>query len=142
MMQLLGSGLTSGPVAMTRDEFAAVKKLYGFKQEKPNEKPPPPPAPKREDFDAPWKYQDAVSKHEQALKNHAKWEDPRPFMQAGADRNAMRYAEADGLRLLAWLAKYIPAGEDPLKHLVQAAVDTGWDVDPADVEWAETEDEI
>lgn len=39
-----------------------------------------------------------------------------------------------------WLAKYVPPGEDPLRHLVQLAVNAGWDVDPEDVEWAETEE--
>lgn len=69
-------------------------------------------------------------------------EDLQRLMQAGADRNALRHAESDGLRLLAWLAKYVPAGEDPLKHLVQLASDAGWDVNPEDVAWAESDDEF
>jgi hypothetical protein len=60
-------------------------------------------------------------------------------MQAGADRNMVRHAESDGIRLIAWLAKYVPEGEDPLKTLVQLAVDAGWDVDPSDVTWADAE---
>lgn len=141
MMQLLGSGAVAGGVALSRDEFSSIKKLYGFKAEKPNKKPPPPVAPVREDFDSTYKFEDAVRKHEAALKAHERWEDPRPLMQAGADRNAIREAECDGLRLLAWLAKFVPTGEDPLKTLIQATADAGWDVDPADIEWAETEDE-
>ncbi|HZL96042.1 MAG TPA: hypothetical protein VFB99_20460 [Vicinamibacterales bacterium] len=72
-----------------------------------------------------------------ALRAHAKWEDPRAFMQAGADRDVFRHAELDGLRLLAWIARYVPPGEDPLKSLVMLASDAGWDVDPDDVAWAE-----
>lgn len=49
------------------------------------------------------------------------------FMQAGSDRNAIRHAETDGLRLLAWIAKFVPPGTDPLKSLIAAAVDSGWD---------------
>ena len=63
------------------------------------------------------------------------------MMQAGADRNAMRHASCDGLRMLAWLAKYVPAGEDPVKTLVQFAVSAGCDVDPEDIEWSTEEDE-
>lgn len=138
-MQLLGVGVVAGSVALTRDEFGAINKLYGFKPEKPNKKPPPPKAPNREDFDTQWKYEDALKKHEAALKAHANWQDPMPLMQAGANRNALRHAESDGLRLLAWLARFVPEGEDPLKTLVQAALDAGWDVNPDDVEWAEAE---
>jgi hypothetical protein len=141
MMQLLGSGVVAGGVALSRDEFTAIKKLYGFKPEKPNKKPPPPVPPVREDFDAPYKFEDAVRKHEAALKAHERWEDPRPLMQAGADRNAIRDAECDGLRLLAWLAKFVPTGEDPLKTLVRATADAGWDVNPEDIAWADDEEE-
>lgn len=139
MMQLLGSAVTAGSVTLSRDEFTAVKKLYGYKKEKPNQKPPPPAAPKREDFDTQYKFDDAARHHERALKAHANWQDPLPLMQAGADRNAIRHAEADGLRLLAWLAKFVPAGEDPLKTLVRAVADAGWDVDHEDIAWADDE---
>ena len=59
------------------------------------------------------------------------------LLQAGADRNMFRHAEHDGLRLLAWLAKWVEPGTDPLKVLVQVAVAAGWNVDPEDAEWAE-----
>lgn len=99
MMRFLGSGESRGAVSMTRDEFAAVKRMYGYAPESGN-------GPVRE------------------------------FMQAGADRNALRRAEADGLRLVAWLARYVPSGEDPLKTLIQVASDAGFDVDPEDFDWA------
>jgi hypothetical protein len=59
------------------------------------------------------------------------------FHQAAADRNALRHAESDGLRLLAWIARYVGAGGDPLKTFVQLAVEAGLDVDPSDVEWSQ-----
>lgn len=136
MVQLLG-GVTSGGVAVTHDEFRAIKKLYGYVPEKPNKKPPAPKPPKREDFKGSYEYENARQKHEEALKAHGKWTDPRAFMQAGADRNAFREAEADGLRLLAWIAKFVEPGQDPLKTLIQFAIEAGVSVDPSDVTWAD-----
>ncbi len=136
-MALLGSGATSGSVTWTRGEWDAIRKLYGFVPEPPNRRPPPPQAPQRGDFTDAWKFEDAMAAHARALKAHEKWQDPQPLMQAGADRNAVRYAEVDGLRMIAWLARYVEPGKDPLQTLVQLAVEAGLDVDPEDVEWAE-----
>lgn len=66
---------------------------------------------------------------------------PRAFMQAGADRNAIRHAQCDGLRMVAWIAKFVPAGMDPLKTLIGLAVDGGFDVSPEDIEFAECDDD-
>lgn len=140
MGQLLGLGMVSSSVAMTKSEFAAINKLYGYVPEKPNEKPAPPKLPVRGDFETEWQFTKALEKHKLALENLAKWTDPQPLYQAGADRNAIRHAEADGLRLLAWIAKYVPAGEDPLKTLVQLASESGFDVEPADTDWANEEE--
>ena len=65
------------------------------------------------------------------------------IMQHGATRNMLRHAEADGLRMVAWFARFIPPGEDPLKYLVQLVAERGWDIAPEDVAWAadETEEE-
>jgi hypothetical protein len=134
--RLLGAVVFDG-VALTLDEMTAIRKLYGFKREGPTPKPEPPEAPKREDFAQDWEYRDAVHAYESALKHHENWEDPRALLQAGSDRNAIRHAKADGLRILAWLAKNVPAGDDPLKSVIQLAIDAGWDVDPSDIEWAE-----
>ena len=141
MMALLGPGAVAGSVALTKDEFRAVNRLYGFREEKPNKKPPPPDAPSKADFKDSWAFEDAVRRHKSALEAHAKWEDPLPFMKAGADRNAIRHAESDGLRLLAWIARFVEPGEDPLKAMVRMAGEAGYDVDPADTEWAEGEEE-
>jgi hypothetical protein len=140
MIRLLGGQRHAGFV-MTKDEKHAVDRLYGYKPELANAKPPPPSPPKREDYANAWEYNDALRKHEAALTAHAQWEDPRSLMQSGADINAMRHAEADGLRLLTWLARHLQPGEDPLRAVVQLAVDAGWDVDHEDVAWAGQEDD-
>lgn len=140
-IKLLGSGGIFNGVAFSKTEFQNLNKLYGFTKEPPNKKPPPPEEPKREDFDVEYKYQDAVRQHKLAMERHAKWEDPRPLYQAGADRNMLRYAEADGLRMIGFMAKFCETGEDPMKALVRMAIDAGYDVDPEDVSWAEEEDD-
>jgi hypothetical protein len=94
--------------------------------------PPEPPKPTGDR----WKDQRALEDHERAVEANAKWKDPRAFLQAGADRNAMRHASSDGLRLLAWIAKFVPPGGDPVKTLVQIASEAGFDVDPSDLTWA------
>lgn len=140
-IKLLGVGVTCGPVVFSKAQHQSLARLYGFTQEQPNKKPPPPEEPKREDFDVEYKYQDAVRQHKLAMERHAKWEDPRPLYQAGADRNMLRNAEADGLRMIGFMAKFCETGEDPVKALVRMAIDAGYDVDPEDVSWAEEEDD-
>ena len=143
--QLLGSGLRSGAITLTRDETEALNKLYGFEPEKPTKKPPRPKLkavevkPGMDQYAIRRAEDKAKEDHEQALKQWEKWTDPRPFMQAGADRNMVRHAEHDGMRLIAWLAKYVPQGEDPLKVLIELAMDAGYDVDPSDVTWVQSE---
>lgn len=141
LIQLLGGKRYSG-VTLSVDELRAVNRLYGYKPEKPRTRPSPPTAPERAKFASQHEFDDATRKYKIATDAHARWEDPAPFAQAGADRNAMRYAEADGLRLLAWLAPHLAPGEDPLCLLVRLAVDAGWDVDPGDVEWIESEEDF
>jgi len=65
----------------------------------------------------------------------------RCMMQAGADRNAIRHAQEDGLRLVAWLASYLEPGEDPLRLLVRLVSRAGYDVGAEDFEWASSEEE-
>lgn len=139
MIQLLGSGPVHGGLAVTKSEYRALQRLYDVIDEPPNEKPPAPPAPKREDFADGYTYDDALRKHELARRAWSEWKDPRDFYQAGADRNLMRHAEADGMRIIAWIARFVPAGDDPLKHVVQAFAALGCDTDPADNEWATCE---
>lgn len=134
-IQLLGFA-HRGSVALTHDQLRHIQKLYGFVKEQPQQKPDPPAAPRREDFKMLWEFENAERDHERALKRHEKWEDPQALFQAGADRNALRHAQFDGMRIIAWLAQYVPVGEDPLKHVVQLASQAGFDVSIEDVEWA------
>jgi hypothetical protein len=136
LIQLLGGARTHG-VALASDETAAMARLYGYVKEQPHEKPPPPAPPQRDAFKTTWAYEEAVSKHKTALQQHAAWQDPRPFHQAGSDRNMLREAGNDGLRMVAWIARYLAPGEDPVRTLVQLAIAAGYDVDPVDVDWAE-----
>lgn len=145
MITLMGPDLSSGGVTLTRSESRAIKDLYGYKKEKPTERPPEPIPPKPpgpsagpEDARA---YRQLKDKHDGAMVNWQKWQDPLPLMQAGAARNAIRDAQVDGLRLLAWIAKYVEPGHDPLKTLVQFATEAGMPVCSEDVEWADEDDE-
>jgi len=137
---LLGANIYKN-IALSADELRAIQKLYGFVKEKSNEKPEPPIPPNREDFDFKWEYEDAVKKYERELALHDNWEDPKALLQSGSDRNAMRYAESDGLRIIAWLAKYVPVGEDPLKLVIQFAIDAGFDVNCEEVDYASSVDD-
>ncbi len=136
MIALLGSGYVHGGVAMSRDEYRALNKVYGFKPEKPNKRPEKPVQPPYKGKTS-WDRELEDREHQSRVEKWERWEDPQAYMQAGADRNMIRQAEHDGLRLVAWLAKYVPEGEDPLKTVIQMVIDSGFDVDPADVSYAE-----
>ena len=137
LMTHLGPGLQSGSVTLSRDETRALNKLYGFKPEKPRARPPKPERQPDPEGTPEYKRCEADGQHKRAVEAWEKWEDPSPFYQAGADRNMLRHAERDGLRLIAWLAKHVPEGTDPLKTLIGLAVDVGWEVNPLDVAFAE-----
>lgn len=64
-----------------------------------------------------------------------------PLIQAGNDRNLLRHATLDGQRMIAWLARYVEPGEDPVKLLIQMAAAYGMDVDPEDIDFSEEEEE-
>lgn len=138
MICLLGPGMmTPGGVLFSRDETRALNKLYAFHPEEPRQRPPEPVrelGPDGRPVDNSYKAADA---HKAAVAAWKAWEDPSPLMQAAADHNMVRHATHDGLRLIAWMAKYMAAGDDPLKTFVQLAVDAGWDVSPEDIAWLE-----
>lgn len=133
-------GISHKSVTISEDERRALERLYGFDREAPRNKPEAPPAPKREDFPLDFagsnKFSYAMRAHEKRVKALDQWTDPTPFYQAGADIGLMRYAERDGLRLVAWLARFTASGADPLKAVVELASAAGWDVDPSDCDWA------
>ena len=139
MIELLGMRLDYDGLALSGDEYKALAKLYGYKREPPTERPPKPEyteKPNRSYYEK----ENDVRAHADAVKQWEKWEDPRVLMQAGADRNLTRDAASDGMRLIAWLARYVLPGTDPLKTLIELGIDAGLDVDPSDVTWAESQD--
>lgn len=147
LIELLGDGLRHESVAMTADERKAVQRLYGYYDEPVGVRPPEPVVPPEPVFrDFGWdraKYEPAKAEYDRAKAAHEawkRWKDPRAIQQAGADRNMLRYAGADGLRIVAWLARHVEPGQDPLKTIVDLAVSAGWDVDPEDVAWARGDD--
>lgn len=142
MIGLLG-GTKFESLAITNDQFRAIQRVYGYVPEQPGQRPvppaPPPPCPadaSRQEYVA---HQKAVEAHKKIVGECARWQNPQAFMQAGADRNALRSAQADGMRLMAWLAKYTEPGEDPVKVLIRMASASGHEVDPEEYEWATSE---
>jgi len=139
--QLLGGASRHEGVVISRDEKKHLDKLYGFVEEQPQPRPPRPTAPDRADYTKAYEYSDALKEYERRVKCWESWEDPRAFFEAGATRNMFRHASHDGLRIMAWLAKFVEAGSDPLKTVVRMAIDSGCDVDPSDVTWAMQDDD-
>ena len=114
MIQLLG-GEFSGSVCCTQQQVHDLRRLYGFQPDpevsrKPNRSVRP---------------SDPI--------DHSS----TPLACAGSIRNMFRAAETDGLRMIAWFAKWCEPDTDPVKALIQLAIDAGWDVDPEDVAWVE-----
>jgi hypothetical protein len=140
-MDLLGSGCTMRSVTLSTDEFRAVKKMYGFTPEELRENPPAPVRPEKNASETPYEFEKRLQDYQRELKAHSSWDSKKElqFRQSGADLNAMRHAEADGLRLLAWISPFVPQGEDPLKTLIQMAASWGLDVDSRDISFADEE---
>ena len=146
-VSVCGGELRRGSVAISRDEYRSLQRMYGFVNESSRPRPEPPAEPKRKDFpadrDGYRAFDDAMRQYRSAYASWEAWTDPRPFFQAGADVSMLRYAEVDGIRIVAWLARVMRGtapGADPLKAVVQLAIDAGWDVDPADVSWAKNDE--
>ena len=133
---LLGSGIIHEGTALTKTETDSVNKLYGFTKELPNERPAKPKKPDLKGLDY-FAKNAAEQAYEGELKAWEAWKDPIHFHQAGANRNVMRHVSHDGVRLVAWIAKFCDPGQDPMKVLIQMAIDAGFDVDPEDVDFSE-----
>lgn len=146
-MALLGSGPGHRNFYPTRDQYRALKKVYGVHEET---LPGPLPLPDKPDTSgmSPWQAEEALKNWERRVKDVQKFNTPKErkaaqnFNQAGADRNLFRHMEHDGLRMVAWLAKYLEPGEDPVKLLVLIASDAGFDVPPEDYGWATGEEDF
>ena len=78
-----------------------------------------------------------------ALKKHynVQEEDEHPLIDAGTTTNLLRLAQRDGIRIMAWIAKYLEEDEDPVAFIIKLASDSGLDVDPEDCIWAFGEDD-
>ena len=61
------------------------------------------------------------------------------FERVGTRNDVIRCAQRDGLRIVAWLSRYLEPGEDPLKTVIRACATYGFDV-RFDGEWAESEE--
>lgn len=57
-----------------------------------------------------------------------------PLLRAGSTVNVYRWVQRDGLRVMAFLAKYLEKGQDPVKLVAQLCIEAGYDV-PDDHGW-------
>jgi len=60
------------------------------------------------------------------------------FYEAGRDVGCFRRARTDGLRVMAYLSKFMEKGEDPVRFIQGLCADAGYD---APDEWGDDEDE-
>lgn len=126
---LLG-GQRHESVAFSRDECSALQRLYGVDTAR---------AEKEARAFAEAAHQEAMVAHKAAMAKRNPWEyqPPPPTLQAdstaawavaGAGRNLFRHAEADGLRMVAAMSRFLQPGDDPVRVLVSLMADAGWDV--------------
>ena len=130
MCALLGGGEQYQGVTISRDEQAALGAYYEYDLSRvgPDVSPPSPPPPPPND--ATWierdAYKRALADHERAVARH----DPQgqhKFQLAGAQLYMAREASSDGLRVMAWLARFLRPGDDPVQFVAQLAADAGMD---------------
>lgn len=57
-----------------------------------------------------------------------------PWLRAGSTVNVYRWVQRDGLRVMAFLARYLEKGQDPVKLVAQLCIEAGYDV-PDDHDW-------
>jgi|APSaa5957512622_1039677.scaffolds.fasta_scaffold164042_1 hypothetical protein len=59
----------------------------------------------------------------EAVQSHINW------MMAGSQVNMFKHVKCDGLRAMAYLAKFLEKGEDPVKLIANMAIDAGFDAE-------------
>lgn len=131
-LTLLG-GQRKGNVALTHDQMHALRRMYGFVDVGPevetarqlheeNERK------RKAEFDKK-KAENHWSVRDETFQPRVFDEEGvRAFQQAGADRNLLRHAEVDGLRMVAFIANFIEeAGGDPVRLLVELCSEAGFD---------------
>ncbi len=129
-IDLLGGHRCEG-VAISRDQLRALERLYKFDLSGSVEKAR---------AHAQQAHADAVANYEAAKAKCGPWdqppEPPKPpdllgaaKWQSGGDiRNLMRHAEADGMRMIAAIARYLSPGDDPVRLLLSLMAQAGFDV--------------
>ena len=135
VISLLGGRSHSAGVTMTRDQWARLGKFYTY--DLSPEGPPTPlpaeparPAPdadyyKRQDYEA------AMRAWRQACANHSP-QGVHKFALAGAERNLDRHVAADGVRLMAFLSRFLEDGQDPVALVAQLLAEAGYDTQGAE----------
>jgi len=147
VIQLLGGKSTHG-VMFTTDQMQALEEFYGYDFKA---------ASKEAIAHAKERYKSAVSAYEKLMadpdipdykKRMRRAPEPVPedgggfgeFVVAGSERNLFRAVKEDGLRVMAFLGRFLEPGQDPVKLIVQLMSEVGYDVGDH-YEWAH-EDEI
>jgi len=60
---------------------------------------------------------------DETVQGHINW------LMAGSQINMFKHVKCDGLRVMAYLAKFLEVGEDPVKLIANMAVDAGFDAE-------------
>lgn len=145
ILDLLGRGARFEGVTVSESQMRALRKMYLYTDEAANaiveEQRAAHLAAEAAKIEHNAKLEEGYArKHNTRHPEKFDAEGVRRFVDSGDARDVFRRASRDGLRMLAFLAKYIEPGGDPVKLLVQLASDAGFDVDGSDVEWANAED--
>lgn len=141
MAALLGRTTFEG-VAFTRDQFERLLKFYGFTRVDAEVE-----ASRQSHANAVKKFEEEYAKADEWKRRNMqrpKDFDPRgiaAFFTAGRDTGCFREARTDGLRVMAFISKYLQPGEDPVKLVIQMASEAGFDVDPEAYGWATEDDD-
>ena len=142
LIQFFGSGPSYEGTYTTTDEYRALQRVYGFHDETlPEIREPTKPDTSRMTYS---QKEYALKQYEEALaasRSPKNREEIQSFLQAGSDLALMRHARNDGLRMIFWLSRYLEPGQDPVKLLISMAVASGFDVDPGDVDYMNSEEE-
>lgn len=135
MIKLLG-GVTHDGVAFSADQYRALRTFYEFRSSDSEVE-----ASRKLHEEA---YKKALAKYEKKVAEATKSgyrprEEPprkeafdeksiRRFYEAGVQRDLMRETTTDGLRVMAFLAKFIQAeGQDPVQLVQELATEAGFD---------------
>ena len=157
MIDLMGRGAHHGAVYFSRSQTEALQRFYDFDPQRDIDTV-------EETLQAAYEkardeYEDRKAlwdSDKRAYKATYGWDAtaprvPRPptpliieklgrLQHAGAGRNLMRFVERDGLRLMAFLSRYLEQGEDPVKLVAQLCIDAGYDV-PDVSDWLEEDND-